>query len=239
MKKQDRYEVLAAYRRTVSSNAETKYLIEVRDDKDVPSQYRFGNECGDLCPEVIFYKLISCSSHKLFWGKKYCPPKDSSLLVSFENAIYSDLKVRPFNTILPLEYHPEYGFIYEFNPELFGGLAVHYYERARLFNKDECREIEKFADTRPLNGRFRDLPYYFLTDFQTVRTSKGLTHIDFEMNHNHKTLIESMSNASSEVEWILIRNQIMKELQKQRIPRSNRNYFFFRKSFWYNKYIRS
>jgi hypothetical protein len=54
----------------------------------------------------------------------------------------------------------------------------------------DIKKSDKCQDTRPDPQK----DYYFLTDFQTVRTSTGLTHIDFEMNHNHKTLIDSIRN---------------------------------------------
>lgn len=180
------YDVLGRYRRAVATDPAEKILVEVAGEDDAPAP--FGTEHGDLCPDVMFYRLRRTGTAEEFWGKRYTGWRAAPERRRSERALHAFLRSQPFNTSLPVEEHDEFGSVYPFDPELFAGGAVHFWGRTKYFGRAEAEQIERFARQLVSDGEFANLPVYLLADFQTVRTSVGLTFIDFEPGYEFRAV---------------------------------------------------
>ena len=164
------------YRRTVSAIADQKKLVPAHPDAPVATP--FGYHRDNVFPDTLFCKLESPADGKYYWSKKEFGPRLRT--VFHETIIYKQLARISDGVVLPVDYSDEYGFIYEFREELFNASEiVHYWDRNEYFGRSEIKEIEGLGETIIDHPRLPTLPLRTLTDFQTIRTSRGLAFIDF------------------------------------------------------------
>ena len=175
------YEVKQLYRRTVAGHPELKQLVKVDTDKAAPAP--FGRAAGQLCDDVLFASLCDPPTGRAFWAKRYSSDwaKQLPLELDFYTAC-GDLDAR---AVFPVDFTAEHGLIFDFDPGLFAGSAVHLYDIGKHFSAPECAEIRAFADTIVRHPRLGENSIARLADFQTVATPRGLRFIDFAMRPEH------------------------------------------------------
>lgn len=169
---------LQYYRRTVASWPAWKKLMPVRDEADAPLP--FGSASGQLCGEVLFTKLLDPATGRTFWAKRQVPPsaREHSLELGLcEELVRLDLK----GACVPEFSCEQHGLVFPFREELFAGTVVHLCNVRQFFSLEELRSIEIFAGTVVDHPTLGKATIAELTDFQTVRTSAGLTFIDFTL----------------------------------------------------------
>jgi hypothetical protein len=173
----DHYRLLGRYRRTVSSVPEMKRLVAVADEQD--GRDRFGLGLGDLCADVVFL-LLQAADGSRYWAKRWLGERAwvAGATLAIETAL---ARLGRSDLSLAVDVDRDAGLIYRFDDELLSSRAiVHQWDMARFFDPAECVEIRRFSSTilAPEGLPVRALGD--LTDFQTARTSQGLTFLDFE-----------------------------------------------------------
>ena len=169
------YRVEQLYRRTVAGHPELKRLHEVASAADAPVP--FGRAPGQLCVEVLFGLLRDLSTGRACWSKRYSSDwmKQLPLEIGFYEA----------RAVFPVDLTREHGLIFDFDPALFSGKAVHLYGIAQHLPEQQRAEARAFAGMRVPHPTLGEKTVAELTDFQTVDTPRGLRFIDFAIRPEH------------------------------------------------------
>lgn len=175
------YEILQHYRRTVASDPGQKRLLPVRSATDAPRP--FGRGVGQLSDEVLFSTLRDPPTGRTYWSKRYAA--DQSKQLEWEFHLYPALPGQDSRIVRPVDFTEQHGLIFDFDPELFGGAAVHRQDLRRLLSEAEADEATAFAESRVRHPQLGEMSVADLTDFQTVATSRGLRFIDFAIKPEH------------------------------------------------------
>lgn len=175
------YEVVQYYRRTVGCHPGDKRLVAVRSQVDAPMP--FGRGVGELSDEVLFATLRCPATGLEFWAKRYSTEFAKQLDLELDLCL--ELSGRDARTVLPIDYTEENGLIFEFNPELFRGTAIHVFDVWRHFSGPELAEIHAFAEMVIPHPRLGEMRVTDFSDFQTVATSRGVRFIDFCIKPEH------------------------------------------------------
>ena len=175
------YEVQQRYRRTVAGRSDLKQLLAVESEADAPIP--FGRGAGQLCDDVLFSTLRDPATGREFWAKRYS--SDCAKQLELEMGLYEALSGRDARTVLPVDFTDEHGWIFDFDPELFRGTAVHLYDAAAHFSDADASEIRAFADTVISHPSLGEASISSLTDFQVIATPHGLKFIDFTIQPRH------------------------------------------------------
>lgn len=171
------YQILGQYRRTVSAIPSQKRLIEVGSLNHQPIP--FGTELGQLCPDVVFYALTDGTGAR-YWARRWLNGRQALLEPTI--AIESFLATLHRNDLcLAVDVSSEFGLVYFYEEELFASTTiVHQWDCEKYFDVRENRIVEEFAYSVVRWPGLPAFPIGVLTDFQIVRTSKGLVFLDFE-----------------------------------------------------------
>lgn len=177
-KKNDLFEIEKIYRRTVAGSPNKKKLIEVSSLSE--QKENMSIEPDMICPYISFFKL-KCGN-KYFWGKKHLGNIYYENIIQKKQIFDNWLETLPFNTQTPIFIHPIYGEIYKYNEDIFNGRSLHLNHVQKELSTEEIQTVDNFSETIIEIEGFKNLKIKELTDFQTVKTQKGLIFIDFDLN---------------------------------------------------------
>jgi len=175
------YEVRQRYRRTVAGHSELKRLLAVESETDAPIP--FGRGDGQLCDDVFFATLRDPATGREFWAKRHS--SDCAKQLELEMGLYEELSGRDARAVVPIDFTEEHGWIFDFDPDLFRGTAVHLYDVGLHFSEADAAEIRAFADTVIRHPLLGEASIASLTDFQVIATPRGLKFIDFTIQPKH------------------------------------------------------
>jgi hypothetical protein len=179
-KKDNIFKIENVYRRNVAGSANKKKLIEVSSLSDKKEIISIDDNM--LCPYVCFFKIGI--KNDLFWAKKHLGNTVYNSAPSKKELLDQFLKTLPYNIQTPLFRHPQFGEIYKYEDNLFKGKALHlnHVYKYNELTESEIQYVESFAETVIDIEGFKNLKIKELVDFQTIKTEKGLTFIDFDLN---------------------------------------------------------
>jgi len=175
------YQIEQLYRRTVAGHPELKRLYEVASPTAAPVP--FGRAPGRLCTDVLFGRLRDPATERIYWSKRYA--SDWTRQLPLEIGFYETCAGRDDRAVFPVDLTAEHGLIFDFDPALFSGNAVHLYGIAKHLPEQHRAEVAAFAGLRVPHPSLGEMTVAELTDFQTVDTPHGLRFIDFAIRPQH------------------------------------------------------
>lgn len=177
----DGLEQIDAYKRPPEAWAPAKKLIplsEVGSSKIVPT---------------VDFALARSSKGDKFWLKKYSShSRQARVELEMKLAQHAVREIEAVNAMIPCDLRascpvsvlPDGGLAFLFEPDLFGGLIVHFQDWPEFFSNQQCRAGGVLATRRiEIMTQLPRLMLVNACDFQLCSTWDGLTALDFEPNN--------------------------------------------------------
>jgi hypothetical protein len=174
-------EILQTYRRVPEAWAPAKKMIPLSDIGDTN------------VVDTVEFSLARSSMGDRFWIKRYCSPSRAiRSLIEMELAALAAKEIEFINSrmsvrmraMIPIARQSDSELIFIFEPDIFGGLIVHFQDWMEFFSQQECKAACIFATraVKPTSELTR-MPLINACDFQICSAWDGLTALDFEPNN--------------------------------------------------------